>query len=316
LARKEQVILFQNRRGYAPSLQCTTCGWTAECVQCDVSLTYHLQQNGLRCHYCGYQTKQPEACVACGAHTLTAKGFGTEKIEEELQIIMPEARIARMDLDTVRGKHALSQLIQRFEEHEIDVLIGTQMVTKGLDFNNVRLVGVLSADQLLHFPDFRAAERAFQLLTQVSGRAGRADKRGIVLVQVLDTAHPVIEEVKNALYKPHYQREVEERFKFLYPPFMRLIHIEIRHKDRATAQHAAQWFADAMALTVEKKAILGPTEPNIARVRSYYLMHILLKLPRDAQFSVIKTAILHYTTQLTQQKGYSQVQIVVDIDPY
>jgi primosomal protein N' (replication factor Y) (superfamily II helicase) len=317
LQRKEQIILFQNRRGYAPSMQCTTCGWTAECVQCDVALTYHLQQSGLRCHYCGYQTKPPETCTACGANTLSTKGLGTEKVEEELQILLPDARIARMDLDTVRGKHALSQLIQRFEEQEIDILVGTQMVTKGLDFENVRLVGVLSADQLLHFPDFRAAERAFQMLTQVSGRAGRAEKRGIVLIQALDADHPVLTEVIKGEYSPHYLREAEERHKFSYPPFVRLIGIEFRHKDKNIVQLAADWFYQALTLTItDKRLILGPTEPGIARVRSYYLMDILLKLRRDAQFSVIKAAILHYSAQLHQQKGYSQVQIVVNVDPY
>ncbi len=316
LERKEQAILFQNRRGYAPAMQCTTCGWTQDCVQCDVALTYHLHFNALRCHYCGYQSKLPKDCPACGNSKFTTKGFGTEKVEEELQILLPDAKIARMDVDTVRGKYAHAQLIEQFENKEIDILVGTQMVTKGLDFESVRLVGVLSADQLLHFPDFRASERAFQLITQVAGRAGRSEVRGTVLVQALDSEHPVIGEVLTQKYTAHYERELAERWKFFYPPYFRLIHLELRHKDRATVQEAAKWIANILKETLGN-AVLGPAEPGIAWLRGLYLMQIMIKLERSATNLVeAKTLVLNSIQELGRTKGYTTVQAVVNVDPY
>jgi primosomal protein N' (replication factor Y) len=316
LARKEQAILFQNRRGYAPAMQCTTCGWTQDCVQCDVALTYHLHFNALRCHYCGYQTKLPKDCPACGNAKFTTKGFGTEKVEEELQILLPDAKIARMDVDTVRGKYAHAQLIEQFENKEIDILVGTQMVTKGLDFEAVRLVGVLSADQLLHFPDFRASERAFQLITQVAGRAGRSEVRGTVLIQALDSEHPVIGEVLKHRFTQHYEREIAERWKFFYPPYYRLIHLELRHKDRATVQDAAKWFADTLKITLDT-SVIGPAEPGIAWLRGLYLMQIMVKLERSAtNLTEAKRLILDTTQELARSKGFTTVQVAVNVDPY
>ncbi len=316
IADKGQAILFQNRRGYAPSMQCNTCGYAVPCVHCDVSLTYHQYSHSLRCHYCGYQTKPPVSCVACGSATLHPKGFGTEKIEEELQILLPEARIARMDLDTVRGKFALSRLIEQFEEGEIDVLVGTQMVTKGLDFDNVRVVGILSADQLLHYPDFRASERAFQLITQVAGRAGRKLQKGKVVLQALNTDSAVLHEIMTDDATAHYTRELTERHQHHYPPYVRLINIELKHKERNVVAAAADFYAARLRAPLGKQ-LLGPTEPSIARVRNYFLMQIMIKIdPKIQNLAVIKQLITAAVTALQQQKGFSSVRVNIDVDPY
>ena len=236
LEHKEQAILFQNRRGFAPYYQCGVCGWSAPCIHCDVSLTYHKYQHHLRCHYCGYRTKLPQTCPECGRQELHVRGFGTEKIEDDLLIYFPEASIARMDLDTTRTKNAYAKIINDFEERRIDILVGTQMVTKGLDFENVGIVSVLSADQLLQFPDFRSNERAFQLMTQVSGRAGRKQTQGKVLIQSFNPAHPVLADVINHDFKSFYQREIQERQAFQYPPFFRLIQITLNTQKTGETQ--------------------------------------------------------------------------------
>ncbi|MEO1437612.1 MAG: primosomal protein N' [Bacteroidota bacterium] len=313
---KEQAILFQNRRGYAPNMNCETCGWTSMCVHCDVALTYHQYQNRLRCHYCGYQTKIPDACPACGSHTLVKKGFGTERLEEELKIHLPEARIARMDWDTVKGKHAHGKLISSFENHELDILIGTQMVTKGLDFDNVGLVGVISADKLLHFPDFRASERAFQLLTQVSGRAGRKFKQGRVMIQAYQTGHPVIHEVVAHDYHRFFNRELQERKQFHYPPFNRLIRLTLKHKKKDVVYYGAEELAQMLKARLGAR-VLGPSEPGINRVRGLYLMNFLIKLERDPKFlPKAKRFIQTQVVGLQGKKGYSSLRINIDVDPY
>ena len=315
IAAKEQIILFQNRRGYSPALQCTTCGYTADCANCDVSLTYHLNTNDLRCHYCGYTAKPPTVCPACGSATLSAKGIGTEKVEEELQIYLPEARIARMDFDTVRTKTAHAKLLQAFDAGEIDVLVGTQMVTKGLDFERVRLVGIISADDLLHFPDFRATERAFQLLTQVAGRAGRRGERGRVYIQAYDTTHPVLAEVINNTFETHFTRETVERHKFAYPPFYRLLQVQLKHPDKAVVDMAAEWLAQSLRAN-SPELVLGPTEPGIARVKSYFLMNILIKLDRTStRVAATKQLLLQCLQALAQMKGFTTVKVAVDVDP-
>ncbi len=316
LARGEQAILFQNRRGYAPTLNCETCSWTSQCINCDVSLTYHKFSNTLKCHYCGHHTKIPQACPACGQQKLIIKGFGTEKIEDDLQIHLPDAKIGRMDFDTVRTKNAHSEIIQKFEQKELDILVGTQMVTKGLDFDNVGVVGVLSADHLLHFPDFRASERAFQLITQVSGRAGRKKKQGMVVIQAYDTEHPVLAEVFSNDFENFFRREIMERKAFMYPPFYRLIKITISHRKVESAKFAADYFA---ALLKEKLGtrILGPTEPGIPRVRAYYLRDIMIKLERNNKvIDITKALLLVISQRLQHEKGMSNIKINIDVDPY
>lgn len=312
----EQVILFQNRRGYAPVYSCNTCGWTADCVDCDVSLTYHKFTNDLHCHYCNYHQKLPSSCPACGNHSLIIKGFGTEKIEDELNIFLPEVKVARMDWDTVKGKHGHEKIIARFASGEVDILVGTQMVTKGLDFDNVGLVGVMSADQMLHFPDFRATERAFQLLLQVSGRAGRKKKQGKVLIQAFKMNHPVLKEVKHHSFKEFVCREMAERHEFSYPPFHRLIKLQLKHKKVDMVDKAAKFFAQALKSKLGDK-VLGPATPGISRIRTYYLRDILIKLSKSSeQLEYTKQLILDIQNHLRTQKGFSTIRLIIDVDPY
>ncbi|HPI09270.1 MAG TPA: primosomal protein N', partial [Saprospiraceae bacterium] len=264
IEKGEQAILFQNRRGYSPMLECQVCGWNAQCKHCDVSLTYHKFSNRLRCHYCGYTQEPASVCPACGSGKITLRGFGTEKIEDELKLFLPNARVGRMDLDTAGSKNNLTALLNDFEERRLDILVGTQMVTKGLDFDNVALVGVLGADQLTKFPDFRSGERAFQLLTQVAGRAGRKLKRGSVLIQAFDPKHPVLQEVLLGDFRGFADRELKERHEFHYPPFYRLIAIQLRHKDPKVVHEAAAEFGKMLRRSLGDR-VLGPVLPNIAR---------------------------------------------------
>ncbi len=316
ISNGEQIILFQNRRGYAPTLRCETCGWTAECIHCDISLTYHKYSNDLRCHLCGYHTKQPKICPACSGHIFSIQGFGTEKIEDELQIFLPDTRIARMDWDAVRKKNSHQRIISSFEDKQIDILVGTQMVTKGLDFDNVGLVGVMSADSLLYFPDFRATERAFQLMTQVSGRAGRRHKRGKVVIQAFNTSHPVLTEVTQNDYAGFFEREIRERRQFKYPPFYRLIAIRLRHKKKHVVDTAIDFFSKQLVKKLGSR-LLGPSQPAISRIRNYYVMDIMIKLERKKDV-IEKTKELIRETQvdLYGQKGLSSVRVSVDVDPY
>ncbi len=316
LARGEQVILFQNRRGYSPAYRCDTCGWHSECIHCDVSLTYHKHAHLLKCHYCGYSAGLPQACPACGSKQLTLQGFGVEKAEDDLKIYLPEARIARMDADSVRGKNAHSALINEFEEGKIDILVGTQMVTKGLDFEKVGLVGVLSADQLLHFPDFRATERAFQLMTQVAGRAGRKHRRGLVLIQAMNTAHPVLAEVLSADFEAFAGRELRERRDFHYPPYSRLIRITLKHKDPKVVNEAMLRYSRQLKEALGDW-VLGPAVPYVGRVRSLYLLDLLIKLDRDARkMQFAKAQIRLAGEALYAAGGFSSVRVNVDVDPY
>ena len=316
LDRNEQVILFQNRRGFAPSYQCADCGWHAECIHCDVTLTYHKFHDKLKCHYCGYSTAMPKACPACGSKQLTIKGFGTEKIEDELKIFFPDKHIGRMDWDTVRRKEAHSKIIQAFEEKKMDILVGTQMVTKGLDFDNVGLVGILSADQLLQFPDFRSSERAFQLMTQVGGRAGRKFKQGKVMIQAFHTAHPVIQEVISNDYNAFVQREKEERKAYRYPPYARLIRVTLKHKKAPVVNEAAKQYHQMIRQPLGER-LKGPAVPMVGRVRSYFLLDFLIKLERDtAVLNRTKQLLIDASTDLRQKKGLSGVRVVIDVDPY
>ena len=316
LERGEQAILFQNRRGFSPTYRCNTCGnWHAECINCDVSLTYHKFHHVLKCHYCSYQTKLPNECPACGSKDLSMQGFGTEKIEDELKIYLPDARIGRMDLDTVRGKNAHAKLINDFEERRLDILVGTQMVSKGLDFENVGIVGVLSADQLLHFPDFRAGERAYQLMVQVSGRAGRKKKQGKVIIQAFNTAAPVLREVLEHDYIGFFQREMQERHGFRYPPYVRLIRVTLKHKKPMVLNDAGRILAGALKHQLGDW-VMGPAVPYVARVRNFYLLDFLIKVnPDKNKIKHAKESILKSIDRLHQTTGYSGVRVNIDVDP-
>jgi primosomal protein N' (replication factor Y) len=310
----KQVILFQNRRGYAPYQVCTVCGWIAQCRNCDVSLTYHKFSNKLKCHYCGNIYPPMNTCQACGSDKLMQRNFGTEKIEEVLDTELKDVKIGRMDFDTVRNKNAHDVLIQQFEQKKIDVLVGTQMVVKGLDFDNVDLVGILDADGLLHFADFRVNERAFQLMEQVSGRAGRMDGKGKVMIQTMNPAHPVLQHVANHDFLTMYKEEIEKRKQFFYPPFSRIINIHFRDKERDVVFDAAHSFAKALDI-VWGKYIVGPAEPVVNRVRNMFLMEMLFKLPKDSQLiQACKRDILKECANLHSNKRFKKVIIVPDVD--
>jgi primosomal protein N' (replication factor Y) len=315
LASKEQVILFQNRRGYAPILVCTTCGWTPECVRCDVSATFHKSLERLVCHYCGNRYNVPPECPKCGSHKLKLAGFGTERIEEELEIIFPDAKIARLDLDSARSKHAYQQILGDFQDGSIDVLIGTQMVTKGLDFGRVNLVGVLNADLLLKFPDFRSVERAYQLMTQVAGRAGRRQKRGLVYIQSQNPGHWVIAAVMNGKYMEVYEREMDERQKFKYPPFTRLLLLIFRHQKLELTDFCAAEYAKELSHLLPKHSILGPEYPQVARVKNRYNKHLLLKIDPDVHLGKFKEQLTALNHRFFAQKQFNQVRLIINIDP-
>jgi primosomal protein N' (replication factor Y) (superfamily II helicase) len=316
LERGEQAILFQNRRGYAPTMACPTCGWTSECKNCDVNLTYHKYSNSLTCHYCGYTIRLPKECPACGHKALNIKGFGTERIEDELKIHLPEAKIGRMDLDTSRSKNAHSKIINDFEEKRIEILVGTQMVTKGLDFENVGLVGVLSADNLLKFPDFRATERAFQLMMQVSGRAGRKHKRGKVIIQAFDIKHPILKDIVENQYSNFFNRELQERQNFQYPPYYRLIGVSLRHKKPEVLNAAAKVFTKYIREKLGSR-VNGPAVPTVERVNTYYILDYLIKVEKDAdRIRFVKDTIAQGAFEMQNTEGYSNVRVAVDVDPY
>lgn len=314
IERGKQVILFQNRRGYAPYQVCSVCGWIPQCKYCDVSLTYHKLSNKLVCHYCGTTYPPVHTCAACGSDKFVQRNFGTEKIEEQLQEIFPEAKVARMDIDTVKGKNAHDVLIQQFEQKRIDILVGTQMVVKGLDFDNVDLVGILDADGLLHFADFRVHERAFQLMEQVSGRAGRKEETGKVLVQTSQPQHPLLQIVQQHDYKMMFAEELKKRKEFAYPPFSRIIHLTFKHKIKEVVERAAVHYAN----TLKNKYgnyIVGPAEPVIGRIRNQYLMELLLKLPRDSKtINQCKKDLLEQIAILHQDKSFRSVTVVADVD--
>jgi len=315
LEKKEQVILFQNRRGYATILLCATCGYAPKCVNCDVSLTYHKSSGKLHCHYCGYYQNSINVCPACGSVHVEQKGFGTERIEEELSLIFPDAKIARLDLDSTRTKNGMQQIISDFQEKKNDILIGTQMVAKGLDFENVSLIGVINADTLLNFPDFRAFERSYQLLAQVAGRAGRRDKQGKVCIQAYADDHRIIRQVINNDYEQMYADELEERKQFNYPPFSRLIFINVKHKDANVLNVAAQTLAVNLRAQLGKR-VLGPEQPLVARVRNYYIKQIILKIERTAAIQKVKTVLLGTIKDFNSQKEFRSVITQIDVDPY
>lgn len=315
LDRNKQVILFQNRRGYAPYQVCKICGWIPHCLHCDVSLTYHKFSNKLICHYCGTTYPPLHTCTACGNHQFVQRNFGTEKIEELLLELFPQAKIARMDVDTVRGKNAHDVLIQLFEQRQIDILVGTQMVVKGLDFDNVDLVGILDADGLLSFTDFRVNERAFQLMEQVSGRTGRKDAMGKVIIQTLQPQHLVLQLVLAHDYKKMYALEIEKRKQFFYPPFSRLIRVTFRHKIKEVVNTASNFYAEGLKIKYAP-FMIGPAEPIINRIRNQYLMEMLFKLPRDSKWiAQCKKDMLEQVAVLHQHKSFKSVTVVEDVGP-
>lgn len=315
LENNEQIILFQNRRGFSPVVECTTCGIAPQCSNCDVSLTYHQYKNELRCHYCGYHVAMLVSCMACGSESLDTKGFGTEQIAHELATLFPDHVTARMDQDTTRGKRAYEKLIERLENQEIDILVGTQMIAKGLDFRNISLVGVLNADNLLNFPDFRAHERSYQLLQQVSGRAGRTKKRGKVLIQTFNPYHQILQQVSTNDYDGMYKQQKEERYQYKYPPFYRTIKITFKHRNFQSMTNASIWFGRALELKL-KENVLGPEPPPVSRVRNQYITNILVKIPKSQSISKTKDYINNVKRSFNAIKEFASVKLIIDVDNY
>jgi primosomal protein N' (replication factor Y) len=314
LEQKQQIILFQNRRGYAPIYQCQTCGWIPMCKSCDVSLTYHKHQHKLICHYCGYNETVPKKCAACGSNDIRMKGFGTERIEDEINILFPNAKVARLDLDTSKSKNAHKQIINELEEQRIDILVGTQMVTKGLDFDNVALVGILNADSLLNYPDFRSFERSFQLMAQVAGRAGRKNKRGKVIIQTWQPQHQIIQQVVANNYLGMYTTELQQRLEFKYPPYYKLIQLTLKHKEIEPLNDASKFLADKLKEKFGKR-VLGPEFPIVARIKNFYLKNILIKIEREASFSKAKSIIHELMDDFYTHSEFKSVKIFADVDP-
>jgi primosomal protein N' (replication factor Y) (superfamily II helicase) len=315
LGREEQIILFQNRRGFSPYIECSDCGWIPVCVQCAVNLTYHKGIRKLVCHYCGYTTGVPSNCGNCHSSGMVTRGFGTEKIEDEIKLVFPDARVARMDQDSTRGKNSFSSIIKAFEERRIDILIGTQMISKGLDFENLTVVGILNADNMLNFPDFRAHERSYQLMEQVSGRAGRRQKQGRVVIQTSDPAHKIIRLVLRHDYEGMFRLQTEERKAFNYPPFCRLVTISLKHKDKALLNHYSDILGKDLK-SVFGKRMLGPEFPLIAQVQLWYIKTILIKIEREKPLSKAKQLIMEAIERLEKEKGATSLKIAIDVDPY
>jgi len=314
LAKKEQIILFQNRRGFSLRLECDVCSFMPECNNCDVTLTYHKHSNQLKCHYCGLAIPVPEKCPKCGHSHLTMKGFGTEKIEDDLAVFFPDAKIRRMDLDTTRSKNAYRQIIQDFEDRKIDVLVGTQMVTKGLDFDNVSVVGILSADNLISFPDFRAYERSFQLMAQVSGRAGRRNTQGTVIIQAYNKNFPVLQQIIDNNYYEMYLSQLRDRQQFHYPPYYRLIKIAVKHKDFNALEKGVNALSHHLKNAFGKQ-VLGPNFPLVSRINTYYIKEFLLKFDRQKNITVLKSQLAEILQNFSKNSPQKGLRIVTDVDP-
>ncbi|MCB9017626.1 MAG: primosomal protein N' [Paludibacteraceae bacterium] len=314
LERKEQVILFQNRRGFAPYLECKGCACVPKCKNCDVSLTYHKNQNVLTCHYCGYSIPVPEVCPACGNPTLEPVGFGTERIEEEVAELFPNVRVARLDLDVARSRKSYETIISQFERGEIDILVGTQIISKGLDFERVRVVGILNADSLLNYPDFRSYERAYQLMTQVSGRAGRKNNQGIVVLQTSDPTHPVISQVQRNSYQEMYEGQLEERRLFRYPPFYRLINVYVKGRDFNVVANAAKYYAQCLR-SVFADRVYGPDKPVITRIQNLYMLKVMLKIEQEISTEQVRDIMKKVSDHLLSKQEYKSVFLQLDVDP-
>jgi primosomal protein N' (replication factor Y) len=310
-----QVILFQNRRGFSPIVECNTCGHSPQCPNCDVSLTYHQYRSQLRCHYCGYTMAMLQKCMACYQTTLDTKGFGTEQIEQEVKFLFPNYKVARMDLDTTRGKYGYEKIITAFEQQDTQILVGTQMLTKGLDFRHVKLVAIMNADNMLNFPDFRAHERSFQLFKQVSGRAGRTDVQGKVLIQTFNPYHTILQQVSEHQYLKMYNEQLQERANFKYPPFYRLLKITFKHRDYNKVEQASEWFAKSLRQTF-KQHILGPEYPPVSRIRNMYLKNIMVKIPQQQNLQKTKQLILKINSSFQAIGDFKAVRVIFNVDYY
>lgn len=315
LDEKEQVILFQNRRGFSPVVECKTCGVSPECPNCDVTLTYHKFKHELRCHYCNYQRAMPNSCGACGSNTLDTKGFGTEQIELELKALFPDFKIGRMDLDTTRGKNGYQKIIGAFEAKEIDVLVGTQMLSKGLDFENVSLVGILNADTMLNFPDFRAHERGYDMMVQVSGRAGRSKKQGNVAIQTYNPYHQILQQVSTTNYTEMYKEQMQERWQYKYPPYFRVIKITLKHKDYTKVDTGVNWLFKALHSSFGEN-VLGPTAPAVSRIRNQYIKNIVIKIPPKQNLANTKNQITKIRNTFEAVKDFRPIRFIIDVDAY
>jgi primosomal protein N' (replication factor Y) len=315
LALDKQIILFQNRRGYAPILECLSCGHSPQCTQCDVTLTYHQTQQQLRCHYCGYHIPMPTQCHACGMPTLTTKGVGTQQIEEQVNRLFPDVQTARMDWDSTRGKWSFDKIIASFSKGDINILIGTQMVVKGLDFKNVLLVGVINADQSLNFPDFRAHERSFQMLCQVAGRAGRSDQKGKVLIQTYQPEHPILTQVKKHDYNGLYQTQKAERIQYQYPPYTRMIKVTFKSRQIETVNTASEWYANVVKQSYSG-SVLGPVFPPVARVRNVYIKHLMIKADQKIALGNLKKILTKAHQSFQSIPGFRSTKVIFDVDPY
>ena len=314
LQRGEQAILFQNRRGFAPMIECRTCGWVPHCPNCDVSLTYNKSMNVLTCHYCGYTERVPEQCPNCESKDIKGRGYGTEKIEDEIMEVFPDARIARMDLDTTRTKNAYERLINDFSAGKTNLLIGTQMVSKGLDFDHVSVVGILDADNMLNYPDFRAYEHAFTMMAQVSGRAGRKGKQGLVILQTKNPELPVIQQVVNNSYMAFYKSQLEERTAFHYPPFFHLIYIYIKHRNNDIVESASMELGSRIR-EIFGNRVLGPDKPTVARVKTLHIRKIMLKLENGIDYKLAKQYLRSIRDTMIKEKRYGALTIYFDVDP-
>ncbi|OIV41788.1 replication restart helicase PriA [Flavobacterium johnsoniae] len=315
LSLGEQVILFQNRRGYSPIIECITCGHVPHCQQCDVSLTFHKFKNQLRCHYCGYAIAKPTHCHSCSSIDLTTKGFGTEQIEQELLSLFPKAKTARMDQDTTRGKFGFEKIIDTFKNREIDILVGTQMLAKGLDFDNVSLVGIMNADNMLHHPDFRAFERSFQMMTQVAGRAGRSEKQGKVVIQTYNPNHNTIQQVTNHNYIGMYKEQLYDRQIYKYPPYFRIIKLTIKHREFDKLKEGSMWLYQVLSQNLNMP-VLGPEEPAISRIRNEYIRTILIKIPQNLHLGNTKKTIQKMLNSFEAVAQYRAIKVVVNVDFY
>ena len=315
LSLGEQVILFQNRRGFSPVIECMTCGHVPQCPQCDVSLTFHKHKNQLRCHYCGYSMAKPTNCYVCSSVDLTTKGFGTEQIQQELMELFPSTKIGRMDQDTTRGKYGFEKIIDSFKNREIDILVGTQMLAKGLDFDNVSLVGIMNADNLLFHPDFRAFERSFQMMTQVSGRSGRSEKQGKVIIQTYNPNHNTIQQVVNNDYEGMYKEQVYDRKIYNYPPYYKLIKFTLKHRDFDKLKEGSIWLYQVMKQNLAIP-VLGPEEPAISRIRNEYIRTILIKIPMNQPLQGTKKTIQKMLNSFDLVAQYRSIKVSVNVDFY
>ena len=314
LDNKEQVILFQNRRGFAPMLECHTCAWVPKCKNCDVSLTYHKGMNQMTCHYCGYTIPVPRMCPACGGTDLRNHGFGTERVEDDVKLVFPEARVARMDLDTTRTRTAYERIIADFEEGKTDILIGTQMVSKGLDFERVSVVGILNADTMLNYPDFRSFERAYQLMAQVAGRAGRKNKRGLVILQTKSPDLPVIQQIIQNDYEQLYYDQLAERQLFRYPPFYRLVYVYLKHRKEDVLNAATELMAAQLRAGLGNR-VLGPDKPPVGRIQTLFIKKMIIKVEQNDSMAKIRDYLQAVQRAVVADERFRSLIVYYDVDP-